>query len=66
MLLTQKLSLFPSVLFMYLIFLVVIIQNTKIFQNVNSFYPVVFISFRLIQIFFAAVLSNAIGVSMVM
>jgi hypothetical protein len=65
MLLTQRLSWFPSVLFMYLLFLMVIIQNTKIFQNVKSFYPVVFISFSIVQIFFAAVLSNAIGISMV-
>ncbi|UCC21007.1 MAG: alpha/beta fold hydrolase [Promethearchaeota archaeon] len=62
-LLTQKLAFLPSVLFMHLIFLIVIIQNGKILQNVNSFFPVVFISFTIIQIFFAAVLSNAIGVS---
>jgi predicted esterase len=65
MFMTQKLSIFPSVLFMYLIFLLVILLNTKIFQNVESFYPIVFISFSVVQIFFAAVLSNAIGVSMV-
>jgi len=62
---TQKLSLFPSVLFMHMFFLLVILLNTKIYQNVNSFYPIVLISFTIIQIFFAAVLSNAIGVSMV-
>ncbi len=65
MFMTQKLSYFPSVIFMYLIFLLVILLNTKIFQNVKSFYPIVLISFSTIQIFFAAVLSNAIGVSMV-
>ncbi|MFX0024287.1 MAG: alpha/beta hydrolase [Candidatus Hermodarchaeota archaeon] len=65
MLMTQKLSFFPSELFMYVIFLLAIILNTKIFQNVKSFYPVVLISFSMVQIFFAAVLSNAIGVSMV-
>ncbi|MFX1417480.1 MAG: alpha/beta hydrolase [Promethearchaeota archaeon] len=65
MLLTQKLSFLPSVLFMYLIFLMVIIQNTKILQNVNSFYIVIFTSFTIIQIFFATVLSNAIGVSII-
>ncbi|MFX0034353.1 MAG: alpha/beta hydrolase family protein [Candidatus Hermodarchaeota archaeon] len=64
--LMRKFSYFPSVLFMYIIFLLVIIQNTKIFQNVNSFYPVVIISFSIIQIFFATVLSNAIGISMVL
>ncbi|MFX1377630.1 MAG: alpha/beta hydrolase family protein [Promethearchaeota archaeon] len=65
MLMTQKLSLFPSVLFMFLIFFLVILLNTKIFENVKSFYPIVLISFSIIQIFFASVLSNAIGVSMV-
>jgi len=65
MLMTQKLSFFPSVLFMYVIFLLVILLNTKIFQNVKSFYPIVLISFSIVQIFFATVLSNAIGVSMV-
>ena len=65
MLMTQKLSFFPSELFMYVIFLFVILLNTKIFQNIKSFYPNVLISFSIVQIFFAAVLSNAIGVSMV-
>ena len=65
MLMTQKLSFFPSGILMYLIFLLVIQLNTKIFQNVKSFYPVVLISFTIIQIFFATLLSNAIGVCMV-
>lgn len=65
-LLTMKISHFPSVLFMYIIFLMVIIQNTKILQFVKPFYPVVIISFTIIQIFFAAVLSNAIGVNMIL
>ncbi len=65
MALTRQLSYFPSVLFMYVVLLLVIIQNTKIFQNVKSFYPVVLISFTMVQIFFAAVISNAIGVSTV-
>ena len=63
MALLRQLSYFPSVLFMYIVFLLVIIQNTKIFQNIKSFYPIVLISFTIVQIFFAAVLSNAIGVS---
>ncbi|MFW9901987.1 MAG: alpha/beta hydrolase [Candidatus Thorarchaeota archaeon] len=62
-LLMMRISHFPSVLFMYVIFLLVIIQNIKIMQNVKLFYPVILISFSIIQIFFAAVLSNAIGVS---
>ncbi|MFX1364436.1 MAG: alpha/beta hydrolase [Promethearchaeota archaeon] len=63
MTLTNQLSYFPSVLFMYIVLLLIIIQNTKIFQNVKAFYPVVLISFTIVQIFFAAVISNAIGVS---
>ncbi len=66
MLLTMRISHFPSVLFMYIILLMVIIQNTKILHNVKSFYPVIIISFSIIQIFFAAVLSNAIGVSIIL
>ncbi len=48
MALTRQLSYFPSVLFMYIVLLLVIIQNTKIFQNVKSFYPVVLISFTIV------------------
>ncbi len=66
MLLTMRISYFPSVLFMFIIFLLVIVQNTKILENVKSFYPVIMISFGIIQIFFAAVLSNAIGVSIIL
>ena len=66
MLLSAPISHFPSVLFMYVIFLLVIILNTKILQSVKSFYSVVMISFSIIQIFFAAVLSNAIGVNIIL
>ncbi len=64
MFLTKRLSYFPSLLFTFLIFVLVIIQNTKIFEKIKSFYPVVIISFSIIQIFFAAVISNAIGISL--
>lgn len=66
MFLTISISHFPSVLFMFIIFIMVIIQNTKILQNVKCFYPVVIISFSIIQIFFAAVLSNAIGINTIL
>jgi hypothetical protein len=66
MILSQRISHFPSVLFTYIIFLLTIIQNTKIFQSVKNFYPTVIISFTIIQVFFAAVLSNAIGVSIIL
>jgi len=64
MFLTKRLAYFPSLLFTFLIFVLVIIQNTKIFEKIKSFYPVVIISFSIIQIFFAAVISNAIGISL--
>lgn len=64
MFLTKRLSYFPSLLFTFLIFVLVIIQNTKIFENVKNFYPVVIITFTIIQIFFAAVISNVIGISL--
>jgi len=64
MFLTKKLSYFPSLLFTHLIFIMVIIQNTKIFENIKCFYPTVLISFSIIQIFFATVISNAIGISL--
>jgi len=64
MFLTKRLSYFPSLLFTYLIFAMVIIQNEKLFENMKIFYPVVIISFSIVQIFFAAVISNAIGISL--
>lgn len=64
MFLTKRLSYFPSLLFTYLIFAMVIIQNEKLFENMKNFYPVVIISFSIVQIFFAAVISNAIGISL--
>jgi len=64
--LTPHLSCFPSGVFTHLVFLIVIILNTKIFESIKSFYPIVVISFNIIQIFLATLLSNAIGVNMVL
>ncbi|MFX1346498.1 MAG: alpha/beta hydrolase family protein [Promethearchaeota archaeon] len=64
MFLTKRFLLFPSLLFTFLIFVLVIIQNTKIFEKIKSFYIVVTVSFSIIQIFFAAVISNAIGIGL--
>jgi dienelactone hydrolase len=63
MILTWSWAFFPSVIFTYLIFLIVIIQNTLIFEHTKSFGSVVLSSFEIIQIFFSAVVSNAIGIS---
>lgn len=62
MTLTWSWIFFPSVLFTYIIFLIVVIQNTLIFQNTKSFGSVILSSFNIIQLFFSAVISNALGV----
>ena len=62
MTLTWTWAFFPSVLFMYLIFLYATIQNTLIYENTQRFSAVIISSFALIQLFFAAVVSNALGI----
>ena len=62
MTLTWTWAFFPSVLFMYLIFLYASIQNTLIYENTQRFSAVIISSFFLIQIFFGAVVSNALGI----
>ncbi len=62
MTLTWAWAFFPSVMFMYLIFLYAIIQNTLIYENTKRFSTVILSSFDIIQLFFAAVISNAIGI----
>lgn len=62
MFLTQTWSFFPSVLFTYFMFLFVIIQNTLIYEHTHNFPAAVLSSFNIIQIFFAAVISNALGI----
>ncbi|MFW9972659.1 MAG: hypothetical protein ACFFDF_20910, partial [Candidatus Odinarchaeota archaeon] len=57
---------FPSVLFTYIIFLIVVIQNTIIFQYTKSFGSVILSSFIVIQLFFSAVISNALGMGAVL
>jgi hypothetical protein len=61
MLLTSSWSFFPSVLFTYFMFLYIIIQNTIIFEHTRNFGAIVLSSFNIIQIFFSAVISNALG-----
>ena len=62
MMLTWTWAFFPSVIFMYLILLYAIIQNTIIYENTQRFSAVILSSFILIQIFFGAVVSNALGI----
>lgn len=61
--LTRRLLGFPLGAFIGVAFLIVIILNTKIYENMKSFYPLVLISFIIIQIYLATMLSNAIGVN---
>jgi len=60
--LTWSWSFFPSVIFTYLIFLIVIIQNTLIFEHTRTFSSVILSSFEILQMFFAAIISNALGI----
>jgi len=62
MTLTWTWAFFPSVLFMYLILLYASIQNTLIYENTQRFSAVIMSSCVLIQLFFAAVVSNALGI----
>jgi len=64
--LTSSWLFFPSVLFTYAIFTVVIIQNTLIYENTNSFSLTILSSFNIIQLFFATVISNVLGISTVL
>jgi len=64
--LTSSWLFFPSVLFTYAIFTVVVIQNTLIYENTHSFSLTLLSSFNIIQLFFAAVVSNVLGISTVL
>jgi dienelactone hydrolase len=59
--LTWSWSFFPSVMFTYLILLVVIIQNTLIYEKTQCFTTVILSSFNIIQFLFASIISNALG-----
>ncbi|NVM16404.1 MAG: alpha/beta fold hydrolase [Candidatus Lokiarchaeota archaeon] len=66
MVLTWSWAFFPSVIFMYLVFLYAIIQNTFIYEKTQRFSTVILSSFNIVQLFFAAVISNAIGIGAVL
>jgi hypothetical protein len=55
-------SFFPSVMFMYFILMYSSIQNTIIYENTQRFSTVILSSFIIVQLFFAAVISNALGI----
>ncbi len=66
MTLTWTWAFFPSVIFMYFIFLYAIIQISLIYEKTQRFNTVILSSFVIIQLFFAAVISNAIGIGAVL
>ena len=51
----------PSVLFTFIIFLIVTVGNTIIYEHTRTFSAVLVSSFDIIQLFFSAVVSNVIG-----
>jgi len=61
MYLTMNISYLPSVIFTYLIFLIVIILNTLIYEKTKGFSFVLIVSFDILQLFMATVISNVIG-----
>jgi len=55
-------SYLPSVLFTFIIFLIVTVGNTIIYEYTRTFSAVLISSFNIIQLFFSAVVSNVIGI----
>jgi predicted esterase len=63
MALARSYSYLPSVLFTFIIFLIVTLGNTIIYEHTRTFSAVLVSSFFIIQLFFSAVVSNIIGLS---
>ncbi len=61
----QNFAHLPSVLFTFLILLIITVYNTIIFQHTRRFSAVLISSFDIIQLFFSAVISNVIGISII-
>ncbi|MFW9877641.1 MAG: hypothetical protein ACFFG0_31530, partial [Candidatus Thorarchaeota archaeon] len=61
MTLARSYSYLPSVLFTSIIFLIVTVANTIIYEHTRTFSAVLVSSFIIIQLFFSAVVSNVIG-----
>ncbi|MFX0081985.1 MAG: alpha/beta hydrolase family protein [Candidatus Hodarchaeota archaeon] len=61
MTLARSYSYLPSVLFTFIIFLIVTVGNTIIYEHTRTFSAVLVSSFVIIQLFFSAVVSNVIG-----
>ncbi len=65
MIFAQNFSYLPSVLFTFLILLIVTIGNTIIFEHTKRFSAVLLSSFNIIILFFSAIISNVIGIGIV-
>jgi dienelactone hydrolase len=61
----QNFAHLPSVLFTFLILLVITVYNTIIFEHTRRFSAVLISSFDIVQLFFSAVISNVIGISII-
>jgi len=59
---TSDWAFFPSVLFTYLILLIVAAMNTLIWERTKVFSAVILSSFNIVQLFFASVIGNAFGI----
>ena len=57
-----NLALLPAVLVFYLIFLLVIIKNSLIYEKTGKFITMIISSFIIIEIFFSAAISQALGI----
>ncbi|MFX1469616.1 MAG: alpha/beta hydrolase family protein [Promethearchaeota archaeon] len=62
MVLARNYTYLPSVLFTFIIFLIVTVGNTIIYEHTRTFSAVLLSSFDVIQLFFSAVISNVIGI----
>ncbi|MFX1487685.1 MAG: hypothetical protein ACFFBI_00940, partial [Promethearchaeota archaeon] len=65
MLLARSYSYLPSVLFTFIVLLIVTIFNTIIYEHTGQFSAVLISSFCIISLFFSAVISNVVGVGAV-
>ena len=57
-----SLAFLPAVLVFYLLFLIVIIKNSLIYEKTKNFLTVIVASFIIIEIFFSAAISQALGI----
>ena len=61
----QNFAHLPSVLFTFLILLIITVFNTFIFEHTRRFSAVLISSFDIVQLFFSAVISNVVGISII-